>query len=391
MKMTSSRAASKTIPDAEIYSGKDISRAGSVLVKLNIAEEDPATFANAMAVLSYWRACHEEPLNSAVELLSRCSQKHDNQAVIAKRLKRAPSIINKLRRFDGMKLRTMQDIGGCRVIVSNEKRVWKVVRELRAKKVFKIKDYIKKPKTDGYRSVHLIGDFSNGRCSIRSIELQVRTEAQHAWATAVEIIDLFTGQAIKASQGTAEWRRFFLCASEQIALIEDIHLYNQIPAERLKKEILRKLRESADKGDNGPVESAAALYSLGEKLGILEHFNARANSLKAADDHFTKEATSGYVLLEISLKKHEITSHLFPQNKFDQGVEAYLSAEKRAAVSHGVVVALVSTDALGGIKEAYPNYFADSTLFMRYISASIAAYKLYNPSALSRVIKKIFG
>ena len=375
---------------AATYSGKDISRAGTVLVQPNIAEKDPTVFANAMEVLSYWRACHEEPLNSAVELLSRCSQKHDKQAVIAKRLKRAPSIINKLRRFEGMKLRTMQDIGGCRVIVSNEKRVRKVVRELREKKDFKVKDYIRKPKPDGYRSIHLVGDFSNGHGSMRSIELQVRTDAQHAWATAVEIIDLFTGQAIKASQGTEEWRRFFRCAGDQIALIEDIHLYNQIPTVRLIGEILRRFRESDGK-DESVVENAAALYSLGEKLGILEHFNARANSLKAADDHFTRESTNGYVLLEISLKKHAITSHLFPEGKFEQGVEAYLVAEKNAAVSEGIVVALVSTDALGGIKEAYPNYFADSTLFMRYISASIAAYKQYNPNALSRALKKFFG
>jgi ppGpp synthetase/RelA/SpoT-type nucleotidyltranferase len=137
--------ASKSLHGTATYSGKDISRAGVVLIQPNIAEEDPTAFVNAMETLSYWRACHEDPLNSAVELLSRCSQKHDKQAVIAKRLKRAPSIVNKLRRFEGMKLRTMQDIGGCRVIVSNEKRVRKVVRELRDKKEFKVKDYIRWP------------------------------------------------------------------------------------------------------------------------------------------------------------------------------------------------------------------------------------------------------
>lgn len=290
-----------------------------------------------------------------------------------------------------MKLRAMQDIGGCRAIVSNEKRVWKVVRDLRDKKDFKIKDYIRNPKPDGYRGVHLIGNFSSSHGNIRSIELQVRTDAQHAWATAVEIIDLFTGQAIKANQGTEEWRRFFRCAGDQIALIESIHLYNQISTQRLTGEILRKFRESAIRGNQAVVENAVTLYSLGEKLGILEHFNARANSLKAADDHFTKAATKGYVLLEISLQKHEITSHLFPEERFEQSIEAYLSAEKRAALSKGIVVALVSTDALGGIKEAYPNYFADSTLFMKYISASIAAYKIFNPSSFSRAWKKLFG
>lgn len=378
--------------NSTVYSGKDIARAGAVLVKQNIAETDPDAFGSAMAALSYWRACHEEPLNLAVDLLGQCTHKHQKRAVIAKRLKRSPSIINKLRRFEGMSLRTMQDIGGCRAIVSNEKRVRKVVRELTKQKEFRIKDYITKPKQDGYRSIHLIGTFAKSKGATRSIELQVRTEAQHAWATAVEIIDLFTGQAIKASQGTKEWSTFFRCAGEQIALIEDVHLFNQASQETLIEAIVRKYKDkSVPEKHKLITESAATLYSLGKKLGILEDFNARAFSLKAVDDHYTKVAVKGYFLLEINLKSHEITSQHFPEPNFREAAESYLTAEKRAAVTEGIVVALVSTDALGGITEAYPNYFADSSLFTKYIAASIEAYQRYMPNAFYRIYRRLFG
>lgn len=291
-----------------------------------------------------------------------------------------------------MSLRTMQDIGGCRAIVSNTKRVWKLVRELKKHKVFRTKDYITHPKSDGYRSVHLIGSFSKAKGATRSIEVQVRTSAQHSWATAVEIVDLFTGQAIKASQGTEEWKTFFRCAGEQIALIEDIHLFNRLPTSVLVDKILKKYKDKTHQYKHKAiVDNAATLYSLGEKLGILEHFNARAISLKIADDHFTKESTKGYFLLKINLEKHQIHPVFFPEANFETAVEAFLDAEKQAAVSPGLVVALVSTDALGGIKEAYPNYFADSTLFTKYIFASIEAYKLYAPNAFSRMLRKLFG
>jgi len=99
------------------YSGKEVTRAGEVLIKENIAETDHAAYEQAMEVLSYWRACYEAPLTQAVKILAETAKKYDDKAVIAKRLKRTPSIVNKLRRFKGMTLRSMQDIGGCRAIV----------------------------------------------------------------------------------------------------------------------------------------------------------------------------------------------------------------------------------------------------------------------------------
>ncbi len=345
-----------------------------------------------MNVLSFWRACHEEPLKRAFEFLSGSAQQFDKKAVIAKRLKRTPSIVNKLRRFDGMKLKNMQDIGGCRAIVSNEKRVRKLVRELRKRKLFKMKDYIKDPKESGYRSIHLVGNFANTKGEVRSIELQVRTAAQHAWATAVEIIDLFTGEAIKTNQGSEDWTNFFKSAGAQLSLIEDIPLYNSISQPRLVNEIYLRIQENINAAHHKVIaRNSETLYVLSEKLDIIKRFNAFANSLKAADDHLTKVPMKGYILLEINVKESKVASHLFDEARFKEGADAYLEAEKRAAHEERTVVALVSTDAVGGIKEAYPNYFADSSIFTRYIAASTEAYKIFNPSGIARTLKKLFG
>ena len=108
------------------YSGKAIGRAGEVLRKSNIHTND-AEFDEAMRAVSYWRLSHENPLIEAMSLVQKAVKPIDTLAVFAKRPKRSQSIINKLQRFDKMSLRTMNDIGGCRVILSNEKKLWKAV------------------------------------------------------------------------------------------------------------------------------------------------------------------------------------------------------------------------------------------------------------------------
>jgi len=47
----------------------------------------------------------------------------DPNALIAQRLKRMPSILSKLKRFQNMELSRMQDLGGCRVVVESVKMV----------------------------------------------------------------------------------------------------------------------------------------------------------------------------------------------------------------------------------------------------------------------------
>jgi len=118
------------------YSGKQIIKAGEKLLDDNIVK-DEKVFSEAADILSYWRFSHEVPLNNAFFKVQKITKKHDKKAIFAKRLKRLASIIKKLKRFRRMKLKNMQDIGGCRVILSDEKKLRKVVKDLKKSKEFK--------------------------------------------------------------------------------------------------------------------------------------------------------------------------------------------------------------------------------------------------------------
>ena len=221
------------------FSGKQKNRAGEVLREASFSQNDES-LTEAMDVLSYWRFCHEKPLEIAFTKLQSIAKNKDKTALFAKRLKRYVSISRKLQRYDRMSLKNMQDIGGCRAIVANEKKLRPIVRELRKLPEFKTaggnlrsKDYISNPKKDGYRSYHLIGRFHEKNSAPRNIEVQVRTNIQHYWATALEIVDLFTDQALKSNQGDEHWKSFFVNVSKQFHLMESIHFFDTLHQNRL--------------------------------------------------------------------------------------------------------------------------------------------------------------
>ena len=53
------------------------------------------------------------------------------------------------------------------------------------------------------------------------LELQIRTKLQHIWATAVETMGTFLGQALKSRQGDKAWIDFFAETSSAFALMEN--------------------------------------------------------------------------------------------------------------------------------------------------------------------------
>jgi ppGpp synthetase/RelA/SpoT-type nucleotidyltranferase len=352
----------------KIYSGKQVIKAGEKLLDNKILEDDEE-FEAIMDVLSYWRFSHEIPLENALELLTNKALSKDKSAIFAKRLKRSFSIIMKLRRFTDMKLKNMQDIGGCRAIVSNPKKLQKIVRELRKEPIFKnskgkirAKDYIGQPKDDGYRGYHLIGQFDDSTGLKKNIELQVRTNLQHDWATALEIVDLFTGQALKSNQGEVEWKFFFARVSEQFALMESIHLFDTFEDQEKFKKYVHKLS-----ADTVLTNSCQLTQDYEKKLDVFNKLEAYANSLKIVDGQLQESFFDGYVLLEVNTSLGTVSSTAFNKDDNESAEKMYIELEKKATGKIESVVALVSTTAVGGIKEAYPNFFADSTDFLKHL------------------------
>ena len=71
-----------------------------------------------------------------------------------------------------------------------------------------------------YRSLHLIYKYKNKHApqyNDLKVELQIRTKLQHVWATAMETMGTFLGQALKSRQGDKKWIDFFAVVSSAFA------------------------------------------------------------------------------------------------------------------------------------------------------------------------------
>ena len=214
-------------PPVPPESKNQINKAGKLLAKGSTAPED---IARAGDLGNRWRACHAYPLNTfQATLRTRLARNYRQDAIAAQRLKRMSTIIDKLRRYRAMQLTTMQDIAGVRAILESAEDVDRLIDEYKTGTRFEHelideKDYIAFPRSeDGYRSYHLIyryRNFRNSLCDGLRVEMQVRTRLQHIWATAVETMGTFLGQALKSRQGDQEWIDFFAIVSSAFAYME---------------------------------------------------------------------------------------------------------------------------------------------------------------------------
>ena len=136
-------------------SNKEVSRAGEII---RTSTDDQKVF-EAISVLDNWRSLHSTPLNAMRKYVMGVLKRKKFSAIIGQRLKRMPSIITKIKRFEGMSASRMQDIGGIRIILDSISDVYAVhtaITNSKTKHEFIVppKDYIKEPKKDGYRSLH---------------------------------------------------------------------------------------------------------------------------------------------------------------------------------------------------------------------------------------------
>lgn len=97
-------------------SKKQINRAGEILISDNPSIEE---FEMASDLAYRWRACHAYPINTFQATLRTKLKDYPGYPIVAQRLKRMPTIIDKLKRFENMKLSTMQDIGGVRAVLDS--------------------------------------------------------------------------------------------------------------------------------------------------------------------------------------------------------------------------------------------------------------------------------
>jgi len=334
------------------FDRSEVNRAGKILCSDTFNLET----VSAYDVLANWRACHGYPINTFQALLRQKLRSLDSNAIVAQRLKRAPSVVAKLQRFPSMKLAQMQDIGGLRAIVRSLEQVKQLEIAYKTAsfdhELVNSKDYISSPKSDGYRSIHLVFKYQSKVAPIYNgllLEMQFRTKLQHAWATAVETMGTFLGQALKSGQGEKSWRQFFEACSAALAHVEKT---TPVPGyEHLSRHELFSL--------------VADMESDLRVLTKLEGFSVAANRI-------TEERGAGsYHLVVLDSSSRTVSIRPFPKTQLENANTEYARVEERAQRGEQIEAVLVSAGPIEALRKAYPNYFLDTHEFVRQINSVI--------------------
>jgi hypothetical protein len=310
---------------------------------------------DSLQIINNWRASHSFPLNTFQMGLRRRGRRIDPDVIVAQRIKRLSSIELKLRLRDSMKLTQMQDIGGCRAILKNVDAVRGLVESFKTSeikhKILTEDDYIQNPKSSGYRGVHLVYSYFSDKKDTYNglkIEVQIRSQLQHAWATAVEVVGTMIDQALKSSLGDDTWLRFFQLMSSEIARLEKTPIIPNTPDD--VKQTREELAEFVVSHD--PIRRLAAYRSA---LRYVED--------RGANDHF--------FILKLKPKENNLTVTRFSREQSQVANEVYLTIEKSLKREEGEEAVLVSVDSVASLRKAYPNYFLDTEAFSKLVEKSI--------------------
>jgi ppGpp synthetase/RelA/SpoT-type nucleotidyltranferase len=343
-----------TVPE---FSPQEINQAGRMLV--DIADIDYDDYEWALRVINNHRSSHSYPLNTFTVTLRNYARSVDTNSLVAQRIKRLTSIHLKLLRFQTMRLVQMQDLGGCRAVVGNINDVRKLKTRYDASGIkherLAVDDYITSPQASGYRGIHLIYRYNSDKTREYNglkLEVQLRSRFQHAWATAVETVGTFVRQALKSSMGEADWLRFFQLMGTAVAM-----------------------RERSAPVPATPTNSAdliAELRHYANALNVAHRLRAFNAALRTLQDDQASSKGQQFFLLELDPAANQLLISGFKKSEIANASEQYLEAEKRVKENAGRDAVLVSVDTMASLQRAYPNYFADTRVFLMLMNQTLS-------------------
>jgi hypothetical protein len=163
----------------------------------------------------------------------------------------------------------------------------------------------------------------------------------------------FIGQALKSSIGPDRWLRFFQVMGTAIAMRE------QTPAVPGTPNDLRSLIDE--------------LHYHADNLNVAHTLTTFSGTLRTLTRPSAEEqARAYYYLLRLNAKTGELNISGFKKSESEVAAKEYLEAEKEVKVTPGLDAVLVSVDSLSSLERAYPNYFADTRIFVQLMSQALA-------------------
>lgn len=310
-------------------SSNQIDKIGEILREHNSGTE----YNQAVISLNTWRKNHGDVMDyiydNACDLVKTLRIVNP---IVTERLKRLATILDKLKRFDKMRLSRMRDIGGVRIVTEDMEDMYSVENKILEWNglVGNEIDYIKNPRTSGYRGKHFVFKKDN-----MFIELQLRTQLQHVWATSVETMDTFLGTSMKSGKDPSYWTEFFRLVSK---LFECSELENtQLNSVKITDDLVGLM-------DQYRIEPKLLGYASTNSLALVP----------APSDYFA------IILLDKDKNFSKVT--YYPESDYNKATSDYEALEKDGANS-----VLVSVNKLREIRDAYPNYFLDLKTFVELI------------------------
>lgn len=365
------------LKNKNFISKQAVANAANDLRKYHL-EPKSSQYKDAKRKISEWRSYHSYPMSFLLRVIKALLKKNNvNAKVLCQRLKRMPSIEGKIVARPRMNASNMQDVAGIRIVLSKISDVYTVFDLLNTlnksndlnkskTKCFEIvqnktHDYIKSPKADGYRSIHVVFKYqckSINRLvsSGKLIEVQIRTQLQHDWGTAVESLGIINKEMYKRGSGNKEILRFFALVSYLFAMREGCPVPEiEEPKTRLK--ILKELKTIDKK------------YSIINKLEVNKVDRILGNS--STDPFF-------YLLTLADGKNNkkflEVKSLSKDKKKFAEWL--YENAEDEGKLEYKKSVLLLNTISYCDLEVAYPNYFLKADTFIKNYKEEFKISKL---------------
>ncbi len=169
------------------------------------------------------------------------------------------------------------------------------------------------------------------------VEIQIRTQLQHSWATAVEVLGTCLSQPLKQSVGSQEYLDIFKKISKIFTGLENRDINSALIKE---------------------VEKSVETVKLLEKL---ENFNMIAK-------HLDDNAQGQYALLKMDFQQEIVEITRYGKARFEQANKDYLKMELENFKNEPVEIVLLSIMDIRKLKQSYPNYFMDTTEFIENLN-----------------------
>lgn len=309
-------------------------------------EELTYEFLELEEVFDDYRALHLRPLTKLTSATQTWLTEHGGNYYIAQRLKRKPQIARKLARLH-VRLTQLQDIGGLRIIVQDDRAVDDLDRFLDRHfqesgqfKVQRTTDYREKGRDrTGYRALHKI--ITDGDVYL---ELQIRSRIQHYWAENIEKTSILYGQHLKEEQGAPAVLDYFRRLSDIFYEVEK----GRSPSsdEKLSLEQVRLEAEAIINEATG-----------GRRLeGFVDEDVIKTLSAK-------ESANPGLVnnwILVFNWNSATFVSWDVVDRNPELAVKKYSDYEKQFTTDEGYEVVLIGSSSIETVQETHSHYFGIS-------------------------------